>query len=308
MDDAAVKALVGIAAIDDQVEDVKRIKSPAARDATEEALAHERELLVALGGLQGYTGENFQQWVLLSVTAQRSTDALQVQLDRLSELGVYTPKTDLVDGANATRSAVETNLRAIDTKLTAWKAETDRIQASKAAELSTLDSYASAVRAQASRYSSLRRTMQQFVDRVDTVGVTFEEAYTALADAVSQRSSVRTNLAGVSPPAAAAAAHNGLLSVLDTAVSAVSDATDGIRQYQSTSYYDSSYYCDDGGYYECDTSYRVYYKDTPGWQTFVAKSDSITSTYDDALRAWESAVATERARIDAIPLPPKPAV
>lgn len=309
VDDAAVQALVGIAAIDDQAKDVARIKSPAAQDATEKALSHEREILVALGGLKGYTGENLQQWVLLSVTAERSTDALQVQLDRLSELGVYTPKAKLVDEVGTTRSTVDGNLRAIDTKLTAWKTETDRIKASKVAELSTLDSYASGVRAQVSRYSSLRKTMQEFVDRVDTVGVTFEEAYTALGDAGSQRSAVRSNLAGMSPPAAVAATHNGLLSVLDTAVSAVSDATDGVRQFQSTSYYDSSYYCDyEYEYYECDTSYRVYYKDTPGWQTFVSKSDSITSTYDDALRAWEGAVASEEARINAIPLPPKPAV
>ena len=305
VDAAGVKALTGIATIDRQRDDVSRIKSPAAKDATQKALTHEREILVALGGLKGYTGENIQRWILLSAAADNGAGALQLQLDRLSELHAYTPKAQLVDEVAATRSTIDGNLRAIDTKLTAWKTETARVQAAKTAELTALDSYASGVRAQAARYSSLRKSMQDFVDRVDTSVVTFDEAYSTLADASSQRSDVRANLAAINPPAAAAAAHNGLLSVLDTAVSAVSDATDGIRQYQSSAYYDSSYYCDS---YYCDPSYRVYYKDTPGWQTFVSKSDSITASYDGALRAWESAVAGERARINAIALPPKPSV
>lgn len=308
VDGAAVKALIGIATIDDQLEDVTRIKSAAAEEATKKALGHEREILVALGGLKGYDGENLQQWILLSAAADRSAASLQPELDRLSELDAFDPTAKLVDEVEATRSTIDGNLRAIDVKLTAWKTETDRVQAAKTAELTALDSYASGVRAQVSRYSTLRRTMQDFVDRVDTVGVTFAEAYTALADAGSQRSSVRSNLAGISPPAAVAAAHNGLLSVLDTAVSAVNDATDGIRQFESTSYYDSSYYCDDYYDYYCDTAYRTYYKDTPGWQTFVAKSDSITSSYDSALRTWEGAVSSERDRINAIALPVKPAV
>jgi hypothetical protein len=236
--------------------------------------------------------------------ADQSAQQLGSNLDELTRLGAYDPGVDLVAMTTNQRTVLDGTLRAIASKLEAWQAETDRIEAEKAAQLATLDTYAQSVRGQASRYSTLRRTLQDFMDRVDTVGVSFDEAYAALSDAGSQRTSVRANLAGLNPPAAVAGAHNGLLDVLDTAVSAIDDAIDGTREYEASQYSSCPYwdeYCYDDDYY-------LWYKDTPGWQTFTSKSDAITSSYDSALRSWESAVASERSRIEATPLPPKPAV
>lgn len=274
--------------IDALLEDLPRITSPAARTATETALKSTRAILTSFAALKGFDGGNDVQWVMVSTAAEDEADAREDATDRLVELGAYEAEEDVLEQLDSTIDQVDARLGAIAAQLSTWRTQVKQIEADKAQRLAALDAYAESVRPLLDRYSGLRRDAQDFVDRVDTVGATYDEAYSFFESAASQRQSIRTSLATLTPPAKMAASHSGLLAVIDTAIGAVNDAAAGVRQ--------------------DEFSYFTYYKDTPGWQTFESKSDQITGAYDSAVGVWNDAVDAERAEIEAIPLPPKPTV
>ncbi len=275
-------------AIDDLIVEVDRVASPAARTATREALTDLGEVLHSFAGLATWDGANADQWTMLKVAADQKQGSLEDSLDRLVELKAIKADDALLDQIDASTVATDRTVAAINTKLKDWQAAVAQIEADKQARLTALDDYAAAVRPLMNRYSGLRKEMQDFVNKVDTVDATYEEAYAFLESAASQRQAVRSDLASVTPPASIAAAHSGIVAIIDTSVSAINDATAGVREHEY--------------------SYYGYYKDTAGWQTYLTKSNQITSSYNTAVNVWDDAVSKERAAIEATPLPPRPNV
>ncbi len=124
----------------------------------------------------------------------------------------------------------------------------------------------------------------------DEHGKTFDEAYEFLSEAVSGREAIRRGMATLDSPSRLAGDHNAVISSIDTAVEAMSDAYAGVSDYQfSRDDFES-------------------YKDTPGWRRFARKSDALVRTYSGAVAAWERSAKRARQAIARQPLPERPEV
>ncbi len=156
------------------------------------------------------------------------------------------------------------------------------------ADLAVLDSYASAVRNYQSQYQDLRSKLEDFLAEIDGRGVTFEEAYNGLGDALSGRAQLKQGMSALDAPSALSHAHNSVVSALGRATDALNAAYSGTIDYEyDTESYDS-------------------YRDTPGWKDFTSASNALAGEYAAAVAAWEEQLKTARARIARKKLPPKP--
>ena len=141
-------------------------------------------------------------------------------------------------------------------------------------------------------YDGLRSSLDEWIQKVDSDGATFDEAYSFLASASSERASVRQSIAVLDPPASIASAHNDFLASLDAAVAAVDSAYTGIEEYEGDIFGEE--YID--------------YKDTPGWQTFRSESESVSAGYGSARASLEALITQERHKVERRQLPRKPKV
>lgn len=270
-----------------ELDELDQVRDADTRRVARSSLEADRTLLATWGDLADLSDEAPQAWAGVATRLDSSATAWEKAQTALSDADVAPTSADLRRTVqDATRRTVDF-LTAGAAKLQTNKTETDRVTADKTSQLVALNAYAPAVRSQLRRYSTLRNDLAAFSARLGNVQMTFDEAYSFLRGAASNRQEVRNTLAGLTPPTALTGSHTGLLAVIDMGVSGTQSASEGLRQYQYD-YYGS-------------------WKTTPAWLTFQEKSTQITQSYNAATSAWEKQVGDETTRINAIAVPAKPA-
>lgn len=173
-----------------------------------------------------------------------------------------------------------------------WKAKTDAAIKARSADTEALADYASFFRSQAKTYEQLRGDLTGFLQRVEDpdADVSYYEAYEFLSEAAQNRKYVRDALVSTDVPNGVEPAHADVTAAIDRAITAVQSAYDGFEQSQD---------CWDG----CP-----YYRETPGYKSFLSKSEGVRKSYSAAMAQWEAEVATAKAAIADRPLPDKPQV
>ena len=111
-----------------------------------------------------------------------------------------------------------------------------------------------------------------------------------MEDGLSTRRRLLRSAQNIVPPESMRDTHQGLVFVLQAAVSAMAAGDDAIQDFNSC-------------YWEC-----VPLVSSSGWQEFSSGSSVITQDYDAARKAWNGALEAARAQVDAVPLPVPPEV
>jgi flagellar biosynthesis/type III secretory pathway chaperone len=119
------------------------------------------------------------------------------------------------------------------------------------------------------RYSDVRDDLAAWIDGVRSHGVSFHAARDVLAQHVEMRSQLRDELAAVEVSDAFVESKAEFLSVMDLAISAVEDASQGFSEDQASDEYNS-------------------YAETPGWESFLDSSSEVSSRYGTALSTYGS--------------------
>lgn len=203
------------------------------------------------------------------------------------------------DGAGV-RDALEEALTAMDgvvnkasAAMADWKVKTENAVAAQKTDTENLASYTSFFRSQSKVYEQHRQDLAAFTARVEdpNAGVTYYEGYAFLSQAAQDRRDVRDMMVGMDVPAGVRDAHEQVVAAIDRAIGAVQSAYDGLEQSE-----------------DCYFEDCLYYRDTPGWQTFQSESDAIGEAYADAMKVWEADAAAAKASVSSRTLPAKPEV
>lgn len=282
----AGRTATALDAVSQQLDDVR---SADKRRAARSLLAAEAQVLRSFDRLEELPDDKLSDWDTVVLEVDGAITAVRALVPETARLDFDIEPARIADEAATVRVEVTRLVKTITDQLATWRAEVAAAEADKAAQSTALATYEAAARGHISRYGELRRSMAEFVTRIDNEGATYVEIYGFLGGAATGRQDIHAALSAVSPPPAMAAAHNGLLTVIDTSIDAVQAASEGVRQYQ----YGFLYYS---------------YKTTPGWRSFRQKSDRISESYTTALAAWEARVKEEQAKIAAITAPSRPNV
>lgn len=229
-------------------------------------------------------------------------------------------------------------------ELKGWFRRLAGARRAQAAELQAALGYAGSVRAAFTEYEGLRADTQRWSTSVANDGSTYEAAYSYLASAIAARQALRTRLSAGTPPASLGPVHRAVLSVIDRSIEALTSAGEGLSDFQfqpddtepppadytppdynvpdytppdtepspsDSPGYDTGPDTTDPSY--TDAAYRPVaqyqdYRDTPGWKSFVASSDDITSAWTSAKSSWEAALGSLIAAIKGRAMPRRPDV
>lgn len=288
LNSSGASAAAAVTKLDSELAGLDAVGNETKRRLSRSALLAAKDLSAQLGGLAKLKPETLDDWDDESGQAKKAAEKLATAASRLAAAGVSTRFGAIAKNALAGIAAVDDLLDGFKTKVTGWKTEFQKFETDKASQTATLKSYSEAMRVQLGKYGELRKDLGAFTEQVDSTGATYQEAYTFMGGAVAKRQEVRNAIASLTPPAPIAGGHSGLLSVIDTSISAVQSAIEGIRQDQF--------------------SYYSYYKNTAGWQSFQQKSRQISESYGTSVSVWEKLVADEQARLTALTPPTAPTI
>jgi hypothetical protein len=270
--------------------DTELADRPGYHDVVVAALSAQAATLQAMASLSTLTPQTLGRW---NATHADVTASLPAVAETRRKAALVLPPGLPPDRSNAATRAVtsvDDLVSGMQRKLRRWRKRYERARRERRQRLAVLDSYARSMRDYLGTYDELRDELSTFMAKVDSSGVTFDDAYDFLAEASGARSRVRNGIAALDAPAALATTHNELLAVVDTGVAAVDAAWDGTADYEF----------DFEGEYD-------HYRDTPGWQSFTRDSEAIASRYAAARGSWQSQVdaARKRVRDRRIPTPPE---
>lgn len=261
------------------------LENLAEGEATADRLTLQATFLDQLAGLESLTEETLAAWPATSVELRESGEEMVAGID-LSPADRSALTADLREMRSTLDGIVSSGRK----KLNAWRNEVERAQEARDAELSLLTAYESGYRTHMERYNDLRDSTADFTERIrDDYGVTYDEAYTAFYDGISQREEVREAMNALSPPDSVRSNHLAVVGVIDDAIAAMQSAVDGLADSQ---------FC----YFDC------YYEDTAGWQRFQQESDRITDEFASVTYSWDAAISARRDELENLDLPPKPEI
>lgn len=275
-------------------------RTSAIRDVAEEAALQGEAVQVSSAALDA---DSTQGKALASyAAAYQGLEALTVlDADHLASwAGLRAPLATALstaagsDGAMSGRAAltnVDTVVRRGEDALKAWKGRYDNAVSAKRDDLRRLKDYRFKMDGQLKTYSSLRGELSNWIDRVEdpTNFVSYEEGYRVLSQASSDRYTVRDTMNRLDKPGEVVEAHQALLAVIGSGITAVDAAYSGLA--------DAEY---------CETV--CYYKDSADWQTFRSESARITAAYAAAVSAWQGRMSSIESSISNRQLPEKPEV
>jgi hypothetical protein len=289
--EAGETASVAVGDTERALAETDSISDPGYRDPVDRVLKAELTLLTSLASLEDLREGTVDEWqsmrrsIRAAVLEVADVQAAVDSLDFSSEPVLPGPAVSTaLDSANRVVSTA-------DRKLRKWRSKAQEIRSDKRGELAVMNGYADSMRTYLTTYNGLRTDLDEWIQRVDTEGATFNEAYEFLGNAYSERQRVRSGIGALDAPAPVASAHVALLDVMDRAMAAVDSATTGISEYE----------------WDFEGEYS-YYTETPGWQTFSSESDAIAGDSGSARSSWDAAVAGEIVRIESRKLPKKPEV
>ncbi|MGB8382090.1 MAG: hypothetical protein WCG47_12780 [Dermatophilaceae bacterium] len=233
--------------------------------------------LSAVTSLKGASGENPAAWTEAEpvLRASATTD--------VQEAGVP---------ASLINSAVQNVDKIIDPAAATyqkWQSDNSAAVAQRDAAISGATSYKESMKHAIDKYTRLRNDLSDYIEVIDTKGSTVDVARAQFNKGASDRRDVRDTMLSLSPPAAAAAAHNRLVNVVSDGVAGTESALRGLDT--ATCYWG-----------EC------FVQDTSAYQTFRSESKRITAAYDAALADWNTAAQQAIDAAKAMPLPAKPEV
>lgn len=240
--DTVHSAMLALARGTEQLKDVDQQHLNAWDDS-------EREMIDAIGGLD----------------ASASTVA---RYDREQPLTI---DPDTLERPVAT---VSSYLTSSAKKLARWQKKMVKFRRRNRAKLQAASSYRNAVQAQIAAYSGTRRELQKYIDDVRDFDDKIHDFRDELETARSKRQSIKSSLSALTPPPSVAAAQQGLLSVLDLALSGtdagikLADATQDLR--------------DEG---DGSSGFEL-----PEYDEFKRISDDVTSRFAAASAAWNTAI------------------
>ncbi len=198
------------------------------------------------------------------------------------------------DGSDV-RAALSTALAKADAVVSRAEQGYARYEALLATATATLETdrslaeeYESAFTSGLATYVELRDALGDLTDEDDPTAEQdpFTAGYT-LDEASNARSSLREDLAGLTPPGPVADEHRAILALLDRGVEAIAGASVAVSEAQS---------CLD----PCD------FRASSGWRSYLAESEKISKAYALAEAAWHKAMDGVDAEIAARTLPGAP--
>lgn len=179
----------------DKVADANRLESAPYRAAARRALTESAKALDLLSISAGFGTPDLgdaralrDAGVSAQVVLTESTKGwphARPSADRVAAAPPQHP--DVVPTVSGAATAVRRMHRTLQT----WRSRTAKVRRERRADLAVLDSYASAVRNYQSQYQDLRSKLEDFLAEIDGRGVTFEEAYNGLGDALSGRAQLK---------------------------------------------------------------------------------------------------------------------
>lgn len=263
---------------------LETLEGLADAEATQERLSLQAAFLDGLAGLQALTAENLGAWDALQVSLTEQSDQM------VAGLGLKAAdRATLAAELREMRASVGLRVSTAQRRLAAWRRDVREAERQRDEELAALAAYESGYRTQMERYNDLRDNTADFTERIrEDYGVTYDEAYSAFYDGISQREEVREAMNALSPPDSVRSNHLAVVGVIDDAIAAMQAAVDGLADSQFC------YYC--------------YYEDTPGWHRFQDESDRITDEFASVTSSWDAAVSSRRAELEDLKLPARPEV
>jgi hypothetical protein len=263
--------------------------SPALAKPVRAALTADAAALTAAAQVQQLERDRLGDWRAMLADIRGGIAAASSGHARVSALPQVRASKDPTPALAAASTRVDALVRRARKKLANWHKRYRKAKAQRRESLAVLDGYRSSMLVYLRDYDELRTAMSTFIGKVDSTGVTFDDAYDFLADASSSRSRVRRGIAALDAPASLATPHNTLLAVVDTSIAAVDQAYDGTLDYEFD--YEGAY--DD-------------YRDVPGWRSFTTQSEQVAARYTTARAAWDQAFANARKKISDRALPKAP--
>jgi hypothetical protein len=264
---------------------------PILAEPVQRVLAAEAAALASVAQAASLTPEGIERW--RSIAADIRRGAAEVTMEHGS-LRIPPPATRPRDAGQSLLMATKAAgryMRRAQGRLADWRRRHNKAKRKRRHELAVLDAYESTMTGYLETYDGLRSDMSDWITKVDSGGVTFDEGYEFLADASGERARVRRGIDALDAPAALAEHHNTLLAVVAASVDAVDAAYDGTIDYEF----------DWAGEYDS-------YRDAPGWRTFTEQSESVAGRYAAALAGWKAAFTKERKKTTDRALPKAPNV
>ena len=259
--------------------DAVRVSAAALDEGSTEgkALASYAAAYQELGALAVLDADNLDAWAAIRGPLSASLSAVAGPDDSAS-------------GRTAVAN-VDTVVRRGEDALKGWKGRYDAAVSDKKDDLSRLKDYRVKMDGQLRTYSSLRGELSNWIDRVEdpSAYITYDEAYTVLGQASSDRYTVRDTMNKLDKPGEVVPAHQSLLAVIGSGIAAVDAA------FQAFS--DAQY---------CETV--CYYRDSSGWARFRSESTRITAAYAAAVDSWQGRVTSIESSISSRKLPDRPEV
>lgn len=186
-------------------------------------------------------------------------------------------------------------VRRLTARRTAWVMYTRRVASvrrankARAAQLEAVRSFTGQFDGVIGRYSAARNDLARWIDKVNTQGATFIEAYQVLGQQAALRQQLRDEASRLGAPSLFASDRTATLAIMDHAIAATEAASRGVAEYQ----YDDSY---------------AVYDESPGWLEFEAASTEISGAYTTAISNYDAhkKLTFERlARKQPLPPPPR---
>lgn len=252
-------------------------------DALQQQLTLQAAFLDELSSLESLTEDSLTSWPTISASLKETGTVMIAEMDLAAR-----ERTSLTSDLRQLRSQVDDVVTTARQRLRRWREEVRRAETARDEELAALSTYESGYRTHMERYNDLRDATADFTERIrDEYAVTYDEAYTAFYDGISQREEVREAMNALSPPDSVRSNHLAVVGVIDGAIAAMQSAVDGLADSQ---------FC----YFDC------YYEDTAGWRRFQDESERITDDFASATAAWDAAITDRRSELENLELPPKP--
>lgn len=189
--------------------------------------------------------------------------------------------------------AVDGMVSKAETQLAEYQSNAAAVTQEKAAKRSALDAYKPSASAAIKTYSNIMNAAKKMFDTADRAGssASLSSIATNLHTTLADRSRARDRFAAISEPAALASYHTEVEAAMTQVIGGISDLSSGVDRTLAS--------CTGSG---CALS-RV-----SAYSTFSSVSSTNTGRFNEAVKAWDAAVTSYSAQIDAIQPPAKPNV
>jgi hypothetical protein len=277
-------------AVDDLLAEVDEIEGDSTREEVEGLLTEQAALLATVAELEQLGDDDLVLWDELEPRLQEQLGDLEDAQEALpDDLADVSGEAFDVEALRRALVRTDDTIVSADEALTEWREQTAFVQVLNVAAVDELDDYQVRMQDLIGRYEGLRDDLADFTAQLDVRLVTVSEARSVLDRAATAREQVRSEMGATAPPESIAAAHAGVLDVLDNGIQGVREASAGLRQYEFDPFY-----------------FDV--RETPGWNSFIATSDFNTTSLSQARGTWQGALDAARQQSSGTPLPERPEV